>query len=81
MLRKASEIRNKKNNASSKRNTVKTNDTLMTMIQDRKARESRQGATDTTLLEKVYFNADEDNKEPIILDTTLEEMKQIEYVN
>lgn len=53
----------------------------MTMIEDKKFREQRKDATDTAMLNKVYFEADEDNKDPIILDTTLEEMKQIEYVN
>ena len=54
------------------------------MIHDRKAREARGGeATDTNNLNMILFQSDEfeANKGPIVLDTTLEEMKQIEYVN
>ena len=51
----------------------------MSMIHDRKAREARGGeATDTNNLNKLLFQSDEfeANKGPIVLDTTLEEMKQ-----
>ena len=48
----------------------------MSMINDRKAREARN-ATDTKDLGNVILQADEfeANKGPIVLDTTLEEMK------
>ncbi len=82
MLSKCAEIRAKKQKASAKRYTVQQSDTLMSMINDRKAREARN-ATDTKDLGNVILQADEfeANKGPIVLDTTLEEMKQIEYVN
>lgn len=56
----------------------------MNMINDRKAREARGGkATDTANLRDYMLQTDEfeANNGPIVLDTTLEEMKQIEYVN
>lgn len=54
----------------------------MGLINDRKARESRN-ATDTATLGNVLLQTEEfeANKGPIVLETTLEEMKQIEYVN
>lgn len=84
MLKKCAEVRAKKQKLSEKRYAIQTNDTLMNMINDRKAREARGGAaTDSTNLGNYMIQADEfeSNKGPIVLDTTLEEMKQIEYVN
>lgn len=49
------------------------------MIEDRKSRESRRGATETYKLHNLLD--DDVNNDPIILETTLEEMQQIEYVN
>jgi hypothetical protein len=63
---------------SEKRFAIQTNDTLMNMINDRKAREARGGAaTDSTNLGNFIIQSDEfeANIGPIVLDTTLEEMK------
>ena len=72
-LRKAAEWKRQNTNYKSRRTIVREKDTLIQMIEDRKSRESRRGATETEKLQ-AFLEEDDINNDPIILETTLEEM-------
>ena len=72
-LRKAAEWKRQNTNLKTRRTIVREKDTLIQMIEDRKSREARRGATETEKLQTLLD--DEVNNDPIVLETTLEEMQ------